>query len=318
MPASSNFNDYSVAWIAPLPVEAKVAYALMKKPTVVLTSEKVDDYVYIGGEISGHKVVLATLPAGTNYGPGAAASLVNQVKLRFPNLWFALLVGVAAGLPNLMPKHGQKVRDIRLGDVLVCVPDKKDVGVHHYDLGTDDGENFVPSGRQAESPSLVRSAISTIALMEKHPFKKGEKFAEELESLLSALEDDPDGDSFTCPSQTSDQLYIYTYEQDKIVSKLAERTPRDESERTKVFRGSIGSGGTLMRNHKRRDMLRDEHNLIGLEMEAAGVMNTLPTGMIRGVCDYGDNFKNKEWQPYAAAVAAVYAKGVLDVVQAKS
>lgn len=60
------------------------------------------------------------------------------------------------------------------------------------------------------------------------------------------------------------------------------------------------------------------HDLIGLEMEAAGVMNTLPTGVIRGVCDYGDGHKNKEWQPYAAAVAAVYAKGILCCIHPKA
>lgn len=46
-------------------------------------------------------------------------------------------------------------------------------------------------------------------------------------------------------------------------------------------------------------------------MEAAGTMSRIPVGVIRGVCDYGDAHKNKEWQPYAAAMAAAYAKAVL-------
>jgi len=41
-------------------------------------------------------------------------------------------------------------------------------------------------------------------------------------------------------------------------------------------------------------------------MEAAGTMNRIPVGVIRGVCDYGDEHKNKEWQPYAAAMAGAY------------
>ncbi|RYP39996.1 hypothetical protein DL767_001930 [Monosporascus sp. MG133] len=40
-------------------------------------------------------------------------------------------------------------------------------------------------------------------------------------------------------------------------------------------------------------------------------MNRIPVGVIRGVCDYGDEHKNKEWQPYAAAMAAAYAKALL-------
>ena len=57
--------------------------------------------------------------------------------------------------------------------------------------------------------------------------------------------------------------------------------------------------------------MRDTYNLIGLEMEAAGIMNRVPVGVIRGVCDYADEKKNKKWQPFAAAMAAAYAKAVL-------
>ncbi|KAM0345444.1 hypothetical protein ACHAPU_006371 [Fusarium lateritium] len=40
-------------------------------------------------------------------------------------------------------------------------------------------------------------------------------------------------------------------------------------------------------------------------------MNRFPVGVIRGVCDYGDGHKSKQWQPYAAAMAASYAKALL-------
>jgi hypothetical protein len=49
-------------------------------------------------------------------------------------------------------------------------------------------------------------------------------------------------------------------------------------------------------------------------MEAAGVMNTFPCLVIRGICDYADSYKNKLWQQYAAATAAAYAKLLLGVV----
>lgn len=46
-------------------------------------------------------------------------------------------------------------------------------------------------------------------------------------------------------------------------------------------------------------------------MEAAGLMNDFPCLVIRGICDYADSHKNKQWQPYAAAVAAGYMKELL-------
>ncbi|KAK0822825.1 hypothetical protein LTR73_009006 [Friedmanniomyces endolithicus] len=49
-------------------------------------------------------------------------------------------------------------------------------------------------------------------------------------------------------------------------------------------------------------------------MEAAGLINSFPCVVIRGVCDYADSHKNKQWQPYAAATAACYCKELLGVV----
>ena len=46
-------------------------------------------------------------------------------------------------------------------------------------------------------------------------------------------------------------------------------------------------------------------------MEAAGLMNDFPCLVIWGICDYADSHKNKRWQNYAVATAAVYAKELL-------
>ncbi|KAE9580194.1 Vegetative incompatibility protein HET-E-1 [Colletotrichum fructicola] len=51
-------------------------------------------------------------------------------------------------------------------------------------------------------------------------------------------------------------------------------------------------------------------------MEAAGLMNTFPCLVIRGICDYADSHKDKRWQPHAAIIAAAYAKELLSLVHA--
>jgi nucleoside phosphorylase len=60
-----------------------------------------------------------------------------------------------------------------------------------------------------------------------------------------------------------------------------------------------------------RDRLAADKDVLCFEMEAAGLMNTFPCLVIRGICDYSDSHKNKEWQGYAAMVAAAYAKDLL-------
>jgi nucleoside phosphorylase len=49
-------------------------------------------------------------------------------------------------------------------------------------------------------------------------------------------------------------------------------------------------------------------------MEAAGLMNSFPCLVIRGICDYADSHNNKMWHPYAAATAAACAKEILSVI----
>lgn len=64
-----------------------------------------------------------------------------------------------------------------------------------------------------------------------------------------------------------------------------------------------------------RDKLNQElEGVLCFEMEAAGLMNTLPCLVIRGICDYCDSHKNAQWQKYAAAVAAACATELLDVI----
>ena len=60
-----------------------------------------------------------------------------------------------------------------------------------------------------------------------------------------------------------------------------------------------------------RDRLAAEKDVLCFEMEAAGLMNHFPCLVIRGICDYSDSHKNKEWQGYAAMAAAAYTKDLL-------
>jgi nucleoside phosphorylase len=44
-------------------------------------------------------------------------------------------------------------------------------------------------------------------------------------------------------------------------------------------------------------------------------MSNFPCVVIRGICDYADSHKNKDWQEHAAAVAAAFAKELLNIVK---
>ena len=69
-----------------------------------------------------------------------------------------------------------------------------------------------------------------------------------------------------------------------------------------------------MRHGPTRDRVAKDLGVICFEMEAAGLMNSFPCLVIRGICDYADTHKNKRWQGYAAATAAAFTKELLGVV----
>lgn len=253
-----------------------------------------DDYIFQAGDVWGHNIVIATLPAGQEYGTGSAAALASQVKKFFPNLWFGLLVGVAAGLPNL---SATPPRDIRLGDVLVALPDGESAGLVAYDLGKETGKDGFQPLRfghvLATTEAVVRAAIGSIKL----------NAPNDTDIFLPCYETIKDKEhatgTFLDPGQDMDKLY----ETDEHgVEREVERPRRPDSRRARVWYGPIGSGEKLMKNTQRRNELRDKHSIIGLEMEATGTMNRIPVCVIRGVCDYGDEHKNKEWQPYCEPV----------------
>lgn len=123
------------------------------------------------------------------------------------------------------------------------------------------------------------------------------------------------------PGRDKDQLfspaYRHTTEADCSAcdhTQVEQRLPR-ESDDPMVHYGLIASSNAVLKSAKRRDELRDAWGVLCFEMEAAGLMDNFPCIVIRGICDYSDDHKNKIWQPYSAVVAAAYAKDLLRVIQ---
>ena len=79
----------------------------------------------------------------------------------------------------------------------------------------------------------------------------------------------------------------------------------------KVHYGKIASGNRVIKSASFRDEIAAKHNVRCFEMEGAGIANTMPYLVVRGISDYCDGNKNDEWHKYAAATAAAYAKLLL-------
>ncbi|KAF6516201.1 hypothetical protein HZS61_003404 [Fusarium oxysporum f. sp. conglutinans] len=293
-------KDYKVAWIAPLEIEAKAAmYLLDERHRGRFPVSRGDDYVFQAGVMGGHNIVIATLPAGQEYGTGSAAALAGQVKKFFPNLWFGLLVGVAAGLPDL---SRVPVRDIRLGDVLVGLPVGETAGLVSYDLGKETEDGFQPlrlGHSLAVTEPIVRSAIGSIKLQMPND---AEIFLPYYEKIRDC---EHETGTFADPGQDNDILYLACANgQEEIVQRP--RRSKADYQRTQVWYGPVGSGDKLLKNAQKRDELRDKYGIIGLEMEAAGTMNQIPVGVIRGIKEKRPEY-SIFWVPVLSAETAEHA-----------
>lgn len=101
------------------------------------------------------------------------------------------------------------------------------------------------------------------------------------------------------------------------VNRQEVRQLRD-SEEVMIHRGTIASSNQVMRSAADRDKVSAElGGVLCFEMEAASLMNGFPCLVLRGVCDYADSHKNRQWQAYAAGTAAAYAKELLLVIPAE-
>ncbi len=304
-------SDYTVGILCALPKELMAVRALFDKRHDNVDIPRDDSNHYALGEICHHMVVAACLPAG-EIGTNSAAHSISNMNRSFPSLRlrFCLLVGIGGGAPS-------EENDIRLGDVVVSLPTGSYPGVLQYDRGKEkENTSFELTGSLAPPPRCLTSAISSLRSDPDLPPDPLRFYLEEIASRL------PD---YRYPRQDRDQLFkTFCSECHPLklcpdsTNHIIDRNPR-LTDQPRIHYGLIASGNRVLKDSKVRDTLAREHGVLCFEMEAAGVVNAgLDCLVIRGISDYADAAKNKEWQEYAAASAAAYAKLLLGVVASRN
>ena len=307
-----NTNDYTVGWICAIRTEYVAAQAFLDAKHEQIETSQNDNNNYTLGEMGKHNIVIAVLPSG-EYGISSAAVVARDMLSSFPTVRIGLMVGIGGGVPS-------KDHDIRLGDIVVSAPSNGGRGVFQYDFGdTIQRQGFKTTGFLNQSPMVLRTAANGLQAqheMEGHQLE---------EAINNALKKYPRlRKTYNRPSQTTDRLYkpevvhpsgrqgscdsICGSDPSNLVSRQ-QRTEEDGD--PAIHYGLIASANNLMKDATLRDALAKEKGVLCFEMEAAGLMNHFPCLVIRGICDYADSHKNKEWQGYAAMAAAAYAKDLL-------
>jgi nucleoside phosphorylase len=263
-----------------------------------------DKNVYTFGCIYGHNVVIV---CQGDMGTTAASIVATRMDATFRKLKFALLVGIAGGVPD--------EKDIRLGDIVVSKGDGKSGGVVAHDHGKETPRGFESRPFLDGVPELLRNAFSEL---ESLLIDQDSKITE---YLLQATARNPRFLAFERLASLIDNLfkseYIHVNPNDKICAECdkSQIIQRETRHSPLVHFGVVASGNQVIKNGaKRRKILKDHPGVIAVEMEAAGLMNVFSCATIRGICDYADSHKNEGWHKYASAVAAAAAKEILSIV----
>ncbi|EHK19566.1 uncharacterized protein TRIVIDRAFT_46556 [Trichoderma virens Gv29-8] len=284
-------REYTIGWICALPKEAEAASFMLDVEHLPLSNPRADTNAYWLGAIGDHNVAIACLPSGS-YGNNSSATVAARMISTFPNIKVGLMVGIGGGVPP----------NVRLGDVVVSQSMNGHPAVVQWDMGkTEEGGKFKRTGSLNNPPTAVMTALSKFRATS---ISSRQKILDCLDGLKTRS-DVPK--TFLKSDSMKDPL---------SVTQGAEGNGQDLREDMQIHYGLIASGNQVIKDTATRDRLNADFNgnVLCVEMEAAGLMNEFPCLVIRGICDYADEHKNKVWQEYAAAVAAAYAKSLLSVL----
>ncbi|KAH8696259.1 hypothetical protein BGW36DRAFT_321293 [Talaromyces proteolyticus] len=325
-------NDFAVAIICALPLEADAVEAVFDETYDRLgkyySKQEGDANSYINGRIGGHNVVLCYMPG---MGKGSAASVASSLRVSYAGIRLALVVGICGGAPSPSANH-----EIFLGDVVISD------SVIEYDFG-----RKYPGGFQRKTgvkdmlgrpDREIRTLLNGL---------RAEKTCSELENrILEYLHMIQRAGKQWCHPQLNDVLFKACYlhkhyeraspircccSESELPHNICEDALRDNCDdlgcdKNQVIRcrkaleavkvsahiGTVASADTVMKSGQQRDAIIREENVIGFEMEGAGVWDNVPCIIVKGVCDYADSHKAKAWQAYAAATGACGAKAFLE------
>ncbi|KAE8373776.1 hypothetical protein BDV26DRAFT_296646 [Aspergillus bertholletiae] len=304
-------EKFQVGWICALPIEAAAAKEMLDENFGMLDEQDITDTnIYALGRIGKHYIVIACLPAG-QYGNTAATVVANNMIRTFSkSLRVGLMVGVGGGIPST-------TSDIRLGDIVISCPTGTCGGVLQYDLGKVgvDGK-FTRTGSLNSPP---RSLLAAVNAMRAAEITDDPHYPEYLRNAIRRTRRTQN--AFAKPDKQSDRLFQVHYDHlatadncDACLREWEETRSKREDDEPQPHYGIIASGNSVIKHGKTREQLRLQTGALCFEMEAAGLMLDFPCIVIRGICDYSDSHKNKQWQGYAALAAASYTKELLGYI----
>lgn len=296
-----------------------------------------DTNSYTVGRIWEHSVVLVHMPC---MGKVSASSVAANLRSSFPNIRIGLLVGICGGVP-----FGGE-REIFLGDVIISTwVVQLDFGRLYSEAFVRKNEprdnlarpnpeisGFLSKLRgqtsQTDIKNGMRADLDTIYKSADYPLSRYPGVDKDIlfdaryshkhtdPTVCSVCTQHPRAEGRICAQALKLSCSDLGCDSSKVVPRFRKQIENGQSydassHDPEIHFGGLASGDQVIKSAIHRDHIAREEGVIGFEMEGAGLWDTVPTIVVKGVCDYADSHKSKEWQLYAATTAAACAKNLL-------
>ncbi|XP_057375241.1 uncharacterized protein LOC130696178 isoform X2 [Daphnia carinata] len=276
--------------------------------------------IYTLGNIGQHRVVCTKLPTvgHTREALIASGSTTTRLLGTFQAVEFVILVGVGGGVPH----YTDCTRHVRLGDVVVSspIPPKKDIYTYCELEPVKEGQtqtNPVYETKSWAPPTFLLQEISARlkAQGDDDPTQAvWDKYITEGISKLSK-----DGVNFARPPDDTDKLYMSLGGSDVI--EVTHPTGSSENGRQPgkpvIHLGPIAAGRQVSKDDQLRQDFAARFGILAFDMEYDAVIESVYGNrkdsylIVRGIADYKDGSRKKDWQPYASLAAAAFTKAVV-------
>ncbi|RVD86149.1 uncharacterized protein DFL_004439 [Arthrobotrys flagrans] len=229
-------TEYTIGWICALALEQTVSGSVLDRIHSYRRHHDVPldgNNLYILGNIGGHNIAIATLPKEL-YGNIKAAIIAAQLLSVLQSTKILFMVGIGGRIPNL-----DEGVDVRLGDVVVSVPEGRHSGVVKWDMGkTEKGSKLNRTGSLNRPPEKLLNAINNPQFQHNLFGSQISNYVAEVHEKYSNLR------AFSYLGPEGDNLYQAVYEHKNEKSRTyhacnptrtAQRKPRISEDSTLVL-----------------------------------------------------------------------------------
>jgi len=270
---------------------------------------------YTLGDIGGHRCVVTKLPMTGHTREASIASGSSTTRLlgTFQGVEYVLIVGVGGGVPH----YTDYSRHVRLGDVVLAAPNKEGQRfIYQYCQAAEvrQGGEVVFETKSWCPPELQLQLLGEELVNDRSWLKGYEESVKELE-----------GDGWSRPDQSTDKLFMSIGGGDLI--EVGHPTPTQGTEDPRasgmsvLHIGPVAAGRGVALDDQLRQEFAYKNGVLAYDSELDAAVESIYGNrkdhymLIRGISDYKDGTRRKEWQQYAALVAASAAKKIIQSIE---